>query len=143
MERALAQTGFTTDRNLSCWFYHECFDLTCDHYQSPTGRLEHHLGCLEDEIVLPPLAYYARVVVRYIENVAGNCQRRPYSAVPIRETNLYRRLMHPHYARHFPLWAMTDEVARMEREIDKANDLMSAYYPVNTGESCGSDLTPA
>lgn len=140
VERAIEHAGVRTERNLSCWFYHDCFELTCDHYDSPVSRLEHYLGCLEDEIVLPRLAYYARVAVCYIESVTGNCQRRPYSAVPIRETSLYRRLMHPDYAQFFPLWAMTDKVEEMEREIDKANELMSAYHPVNDGRAGVSEI---
>ena|GEM_PF-6087470 len=130
VERALQHTGFKSERNLSCWFYHECFELTCDHYQTPRNKLEHYLGCLEDEIVLPPIAYYARVAVCYIESIADNCLRRPYSAVPIRETSLYRRLTTPAYAKFFPLWAMTEKVAEMEQRIDQANQLMEPYYPL-------------
>lgn len=133
VDLALRQTGFQTERNLSCWFYHDCFELACDHYETPRSKLEHYLGCLEDEIVLPPIAYYARVVVCYLESVIDNCRRRPYSAFPIRETSLYRRLTDPDYARFFPLWAMTEKIGAMEQAIDETDKLMSSYYPVKSG----------
>lgn len=131
VEMAIEKTGLRSERNLSRWFFHDCFDLSCDHFDEPKSKLEHYLGSLEEEIAFPALAYYARVVVCYIESVAGNMLRRPYSSVPIRETNLYRRLTSPEMSRFFPLWAMSEKVATMEEAIDRANAAISPYYPVS------------
>lgn len=128
VESALAFTGAKCERNRNIWFYHECFQLTCDHYETPRGTLEHYLGCLEDEITLPPFPTYARIVVCYLENVVGNILRRPYSNKPVRDTSLYRRLTAPEYARHFPRWAMVEKVAALEARIDEADEAIRRYY---------------
>ncbi len=114
VEEALRLTRYETSYNVNCWLYHDCFELTCDHYSEPTGKLEHYLGGLEEGILLPALPYYARVLVCYLENLADNCRRRPYSQIPVRCTRLYRMLTDPEYAKNFSWWAMTEKIEHME-----------------------------
>jgi len=127
LERALAFVGVRSSRNLSRWFYHECYSLQSDSYEQPTGRLEHFLGCLEEEIVVPRMPYYARVIVFYLSAVAKNYLKRGYSAVPIRSTLMYRTIMEKDYAAHFERWGMTDVVAQMEAAIDAADEEIAKY----------------
>ncbi|MGH8046933.1 MAG: hypothetical protein ACREKL_06775, partial [Chthoniobacterales bacterium] len=76
--RLLEFTGAKSRRNISRWFYHECFHLSCDDWQNPTGTLEHYLGCLEEEIVLPEMPFYVRIALCYFEKVADNTIKRAY-----------------------------------------------------------------
>lgn len=125
IERLLAFTGATSRRSLSRWFYHECFHLRSDNWEHPTGNLEHYLGCLEEEIVLPEMAYYVRIALCYFERVAENTVKRAYSALPIRETDLYRRVMN--CRKHFARWALEEKIAEVERRIDAANEAIAKF----------------
>ena len=127
VDRALDSTGFRTRRNLSCWFYHECFTLKSDHYEEPRSHLEHYLGSLEEKIILPVLPYYARVAACYLESVAGNYLKRAYSAIPIRRTNLYQRMAAPEYRAYFKRWALEEKWAAVEKAIDLADEAIAKF----------------
>ena len=120
VERIREHTGYRSSRNISQWFYHESFLLTSDNWEQPVSRLEHYLGCLEEEILLPEMPFYARVVLCYLESVALNYVKRPDSTFPQRQTNLYRRLTAPSYRAHFPRWALEAKFAEVEARIDAA-----------------------
>ncbi|MBX3195647.1 MAG: hypothetical protein KF727_11200 [Microbacteriaceae bacterium] len=125
VDAVVAWSGASSSYSPARWFYHECFWLTSDNWETATGELEHYLGDLEDEIPLPATAAHARIVLLYLENVAGNIVKRAYSALPIRETSLYRRLraLEP----SFGPWAMTDRVAEVEARIDEADEAMAKF----------------
>jgi hypothetical protein len=122
----VAAEGATSQPNVSRWFYHECYSLNSDNWEQPTGDLEHYLGDLEDEIVLPATAAHARIVLLYLEKVADNMFKRAYSALPLRETSLYRRLraMDGEFAK----WALSERALEVESRIDDADAAMAKFF---------------
>jgi hypothetical protein len=126
VERCVEFAGVKSRRNINRWFYHECFQIHSDNWENPTGTLEHYLGGLEEEIALPSMATYVRIVLCYLERIAQNIVKRGYSAVPIRETNLYRRVQaqEPNFAR----WDLTQFVADVEKRIDEADAAMAKFF---------------
>lgn len=126
VDAAVAWSGASSAPSTARWFYHECFHLTSDNWERARGELEHYLGDLEDEIALPATAAHARIVLLYLENVAENIVKRAYSATPIRETSLYRRLrgLEPNFGK----WALTDRVAEVEARIDEADEAMAKFF---------------
>ena len=62
----------------------------------------------------------------YLENVADNIIKRAYSATPVRETSLYRRLraLEPHFGK----WALADRVAEVQARIDEADAAMATFF---------------
>lgn len=127
VERLVDFNGAKNKRNLNRWFYHDCFLLCSDDWAKTSGKLEHYLGCLEEEIVLPEMAYYARVALCYFERVADNTVKRAYSAVPIRQTNLYRRVTDEAYRKNFDRWALEEKLAEVERRIDEAEQAIAKF----------------
>jgi len=125
VERLLAFTGAKSRRNTSRWFYHECFRLNSDDWEHPTGNLEHYLGCIEEEIALPEMATYVRIVLHYFERVANNTVKRAYSALPIRATDLYRRVVA--LRGNFGRWALEEKLAEVERRIDEADAAIAKF----------------
>ena len=126
VDAIVAWSGASSRYSPGRWFYHECFDLTSDNWETATGTLEHYLGDLEDEIALPATAAHARIVLLYLENVAENIVKRAYSALPIRETSLYKRLraLEPNFGK----WALADRVADVEARIDEADEAMAKFF---------------
>jgi hypothetical protein len=124
-ERLLAFTGAKSRRNISRWFYHECFHLACDDWEHPTGTLEHYLGCLEEEIVLPEMPFHVRIALCYFEKVADNTIKRAYSASSIRNTDLYRRVLA--VRGNFARWALEEKFAEVERRIDEADAAIAKF----------------
>lgn len=126
VDAAVAWAGASTAYSAARWFYHDCFHLTSDNWERASGHLEHYLGDLEDEIPLPATAAHVRIVLLYLENVADNIVKRAYSATPIRETSLYRRLraLEPNFGK----WAAVDRVAEVEARIDEADAAMAQFF---------------
>ncbi|MEQ1737067.1 MAG: hypothetical protein ABL886_11770, partial [Rhodoglobus sp.] len=125
VDALVAFTGAPTTRNVSRWFYHDCYGLNSDNWENPTGTLEHYLGNIEDEITLPATAAHARIVLFYLEKVADNMFKRAYSALPLRETSLYRRLRA--LEGNFAKWALDERAAEMEARIDEADEAMAKF----------------
>ncbi len=125
VERCVDFTGVKSRRNLSRWFYHECFEIHSDNWEHPRGNLEHYLGGLEDEIALPSMATYVRIVLCYLERTADNTIKRAYSAAPIRETSLYKRV-HALEA-NFARWELTQRFAEVEKRIDEADAAIAKF----------------
>ncbi len=125
VETVVAFTGATSTRNVSRWFFHECYSLNSDNWENPTGTLEHYLGDVEDEIVLPATAAHARIVFLYLEKVADNMFKRAYSALPLRATSLYTRLRA--LEGDFAKWALEERAAEVEALIDEANEAMAKF----------------
>jgi hypothetical protein len=125
VEAIVAFTGAQTSRNVSRWFYHECYGLNSDNWENPTGTLEHYLGEVEDEIVLPATAAHARIVFFYLEKVADNMFKRAYSALPLRDTSLYTRLRA--LEGDFAKWALEEKAAAVEALIDEADEAMAKF----------------
>lgn len=126
VERCVEFVGVKNRRNVSRWFYHECFELHSDNWENPSGTLEHYLGDLEDEIALPSMATYIRIVLLYLERTADNTIKRAYSALPIRETNLYKRMRAQEL--NFARWDLTQRVAEVEQRIDGADAAMAKFF---------------
>ena len=126
VDAVVAWFGATSGYSPARWFYHECFTLTSDNWETASGELEHYLGDLEDEIPLPATAAHARIVLLYLENVAHNIIKRAYSATPVRETSLYRRMraLEPNFGK----WALADRVAEVEARIDEADAAMATFF---------------
>jgi hypothetical protein len=126
VDAAVAWSGATSRYNPARWFYHECFHLTSDNWETAHGDLEHYLGDLEDEIALPATAAQVRIVLLYLENVAENITKRAYSALPIRETSLYKRMraLEPNFGK----WALVDRVSEVEARIDEADAAMANFF---------------
>ena len=126
VDAVVAWSGATSAYSPGRWFYHECFSLNSDNWETARGDLEHYLGDLEDEIVLPATAAQVRIVLLYLENVADNITKRAYSATPVRETSLYRRMraLEPNFAK----WALVDRVAAVEEKIDEADAAMATFF---------------
>jgi hypothetical protein len=122
---AVAHSGRSSTPNLSRWFYHECFHLNSDDWRTPSGTLEHYLGSLEDEIVLPELAAHACIALLYLDRVAENITKRAYSALPIRETSMYQRVIAQRD--NFAKWDMVGRLEEVERHIDEANAAMEKF----------------
>lgn len=125
VEALVAFTGAQTSPNVSRWFYHDCYGLNSDNWENPTGTLEHYLGDVEDEITLPATAAHARIVLFYLERVAENMFKRAYSALPLRDTSLYRRLRM--LEGNFAKWALDERAAQMEVRIDEADEAMAKF----------------
>lgn len=123
---AVEFTGATSRPSTARWFYHEAFQLHSDDYQHPKGSLEHYLGDLEDEIVLPAMAAHVRIVLCYLERIAENTSKRAYSALPIRETGLYRRLLALNGS--FAKWDVAEKFAAVEAAIDEADLAMAKFF---------------
>jgi len=126
VEKLVIFSGATNAANTSRWFYHDCFQLNSDDWKNPRGTLEHYLGFLEDEIVLPSMAAHVRIVICYLERVADNITKRAYSALPIRQTSLYRRLLEQRG--NFARWDMTDKFTELEDRIDDADAAMEKFF---------------
>jgi hypothetical protein len=126
VDAVVAWSGATSAYSPARWFYHECFTLTSDNWETASGELEHYLGDLEDEIPLPATAAHARIVLLYLENVADNITKRAYSATPVRDTSLYQRLraLEPNFGK----WALADRVAEVEARIDEADAAMAKFF---------------
>jgi len=126
VEAVVASAGRRNERNLARWFYHECFTLNSDNWETASGSLEHYLGDVEDEIPLPATAAQTRIVLLYLENVADNITKRAYSALPIRDTSLYKRMraLEPNFAK----WALVERVAEVEARIDDADAAMAEFF---------------
>ena len=84
-------------RNFNFTFYHEYFTLNSDRYDQPVARLEHFLGCLEDEIIIPKLPYHLKLAMEYLISASRNNIKLRHSYVPLREGSVYRRLAQPDY----------------------------------------------
>jgi hypothetical protein len=125
VESIVAFTGAKTSYNVSRWFFHECYGLNSDNWENPTGDLEHYLGDVEDEIVLPATAAHARIVFFYLEKVADNMFKRAYSALPLRDTSLYTRLRA--LEDNFGKWALAERAAEVEAMIDEADEAMAKF----------------
>ncbi len=125
VDAVVAFTAAPSRRNVSRWFYHDCYGLNSDNWEHPTGTLEHYLGDVEDQIVLPATAAHARIVLFYLEKVADNMFKRAYSALPLRETSLYRRLRA--LEGNFAKWALDERAAEIEARIDEADEAMAKF----------------
>jgi hypothetical protein len=107
-------------RNLNFTFYHEYFTLNSDSYDQPIARLEHFLGCLEDEIIIPKLPYYLKLAMEYLISASKNNIKLRHSYVPLREASVYRRLVQPEFQAKIIQFGLADKMKEMERYLTEA-----------------------
>jgi len=89
VERILPFAGANSSPNLSYTFYHQYFQVDSENPDHPRAYLNHHLGCLEEEIVFPLLPAYLRMSIAYLENLATHSPRSP------RQSLFFQRLQSP------------------------------------------------
>jgi len=110
-----------TGRNLSFDFYHRYFVLNSDNYDRPVAHLEHFLGCLEDEIIIPKLPYFLKVAMEYLIRVSNNNIKLRHSYSPIREASIYRRLIQPEYKLKIVQFGLVERMREAEQKLTEAD----------------------
>lgn len=127
-EEVLAQVPQPASRtNLSFRFYHEYFSVQSDRWNEPEVRLEHALGFLEEELVLPCSPSFVRIALAYLESVAGNAVKRAYSAADLRQGHLYRQLLRPEYQALLRQNGLGELWDRLELSLDRALQARSLF----------------
>jgi hypothetical protein len=107
-------------RNLSFDFYHRYFTLNSDNFDRPVVALEHFLGCLEEEIVIPKLPYFLRVAMEYLISISRNNLKLRHSYVSVRDASIYRRLTQPDYQTKIAEFGLTQRMREVEEKITGA-----------------------
>ena len=108
-------------RNFNFTFYHEYFTLHSDSHDRTTARLDHFLGCLEDEIIIPRLPYFLKVCMEYLISAARNNIKLRHSYIPLRSGSVYTRLASPEYQAKIPQFGLAAKMAEMEALITEAD----------------------
>lgn len=93
IEEVIKFTEVKNERNFSYTFYHEYFELNSDHYDQVNVNLNHFLGCLEDQIVLPLLPFFIRICIQYLSSSAENCMKSAHSYVSFKQGKIYKTLI--------------------------------------------------
>jgi len=107
-------------RNFNFTFYHQYFALASDTYDRPVARLEHFLGCLEDDLVIPKLPYYLKVAMEYLISVSKNNIKLHHSYISLRNGSLYRRLVQPDYQAKINQFGLGEKMRETERYLTEA-----------------------
>jgi hypothetical protein len=122
VDLALSHYGSKGRRNINVIFYHEYFELHSDSHDLIESHLHHFLGCLEEEILLPHLPYYLKVAIRYLTSVSRNYVYHSHSYVPVRKSDIYRRLSDSAMTAKINRFGLAGIMGEMEEAIDAAEN---------------------
>ena len=120
IEEVLKFNQTKSSRNFSYTFYHEYFELNADHYDQVNVYLNHYLGCLEDEIVLPPLPFFIRICIEYLSSAAKNCMKSAHSYVSFRESKIYKTLATEEFQTKITFLGLRKNFEELESFIEEA-----------------------
>lgn len=109
-----------SDKNFSYTFYHEYFELNSDHYDKVNHKLNHYLGCLENEIILPPLPYFIRICIEYLTSAAKNSIKLGHSYINFKEGKVFLTLKSDAFQKKINSFGMRDNFDNLEHLINEA-----------------------
>ena len=120
IEELLKFNNIKDSKNFSYTFYHEYFELNSDHYDQVNVYLNHFLGCLEDEIILPPLPFFIRICIEYLSSAAKNCMKSAHSYVSFREGKVYKTLISDEFQKKLHILGLRKNFEELEQLISEA-----------------------
>ena len=120
VEHALSCHPPMRRRSLNASFYHEYFEVHSDSHDRIESNLHHFLGCLEREIILPYLPYYLKVAMAYLISISRNYVYHSHSYIPVRQSDIYRRLCAPAAVEKIAQFGLVGHMAEVEQAIDTA-----------------------
>jgi hypothetical protein len=116
--------------NLSCDFYHKYSHLSSDSYEVARVSIEHYWGNLEDEIIIPKTPYHIKVVLQYLENVAGNYIKHSHSCLSLKKGHIYQRIIQPEYQQKIQQFGLTEKMEKVTAYVHEVEELIrSLRYP--------------
>ena len=92
IEEILKFNEYRNEKSFSYIFYHEYFELNSDHYDKVYSNLHHYLGCLENDLIIPPLPYFLRICIEYLSSAARNSIKLGHSYISFKEGKVYSTL---------------------------------------------------
>jgi hypothetical protein len=122
-------TNDANDRNFSLLFYHESLSIHSDSHDSVEGHLDHYLGNIESEILLPLLPYYLRVALEYLERVANNYLFHAHSYIPLARSSIYQRLTEDKARVALQRFGLTPRLVEIEMLIAQVEQTCSYLLP--------------
>jgi hypothetical protein len=123
VELAVPISRETDIRNFNCNFYHKYSNLCSDNHSNVVFSLEHYLGSLEEEIIIPKMPYFLKIVLQYLSNVASNYIKQQHSYVPIRKGDVYRRITQPEYQDKIAQFGLKEKMQEVEQLIDETEKI--------------------
>ncbi len=117
--RLAGVAGLPEDLPTSVWFYHRAVKLHSDTYNAPEPAWFHPLGSLEEEVDLPVLPYFIKVVVGYLRGILRSYELFLHSYIPMRQQPLYRLLQAPEIRRRAAECGFADWIDGLEAQIDQ------------------------
>lgn len=123
IELAVPIAGEKEGRNLSCNFYHNYSNLSSDNHSNLEFKLEHYLGTLEEEIIIPKMPYFLKITLQYLSNIARNYIKHQHSYVPIRTGSIYQRISQPDYQDKIAQFGLKEKMLEVEKLIDETEGI--------------------
>jgi hypothetical protein len=135
-ELVVPVSGEKDTRNLNCNFYHNYSNLCSDNHSNVVFELEHYLGILESEIVIPKMPYFLKIILQYLSNIANNYIKQQHSYVSIRQGNIYQRIIQPEYQDKIVQFGLKEKMLEVEKLIDETEEigktLATNYHIIQT-----------
>jgi hypothetical protein len=123
VELAVPIAGEKDGRNFNCNFYHKYSNLCSDNHSNVIFHLEHYLGTLEEEIIIPKMPYFLKIVLQYLSNIANNYIKQQHSYVPIRKGDIYQRITRSEYQDKIAQFGLKDKMQEVEQLIDETEKI--------------------
>ncbi|PSB00897.1 hypothetical protein [Merismopedia glauca] len=123
IELAVPISAEKDTRNFNCNFYHQYSSLCSDNHSEVVFQLEHYLGSLEEEIVIPKMPYFLKIILQYLSNIANNYIKQQHSYVPIRQGNIYQRLSQAEYQDKIVQFGLKEKMLEVEQLIDETEKI--------------------
>ena len=106
-------------KNFSFTFYHEYFELNSDHYDHVNRYLSHYLGCMEDELVIPPLPFFIRICIEYLVSASENGIKLGHSYTSFRNGKVYKTLKSEDFQNKIDKFGLRNNFQNLEKLIDE------------------------
>lgn len=120
IKKALIFNKIDNLENFSFTFYHQYFELNSDHYDEVNVNLNHYLGYLEEEIILPPLPFFIRICIEYLTSAAKNCMKSAHSYVSFRQGKIYTTLKTEEFQNKISKLGLQSNFEELEKSILEA-----------------------
>lgn len=119
IEKAVSISAQKDQSNMSIEFYHSYSELNSDTHNTPIVKIEHYLGILEDDIVVPKLPYFLKIVIQYLENITKNYTKHNHSYLSVRESKLYKTIQQSVFQVRLDQLGIKHKLAEVESLIDE------------------------